>query len=103
MKILLGHFNAKLGREDIFKVTTGNERLHQYSNVNGVRLVNIATSKNLVLRAQCSSTETFINTHGSLLVGRLNNWVDHIRLHRRWHSNIVVVQSFRRADCDTDY
>jgi hypothetical protein len=51
MKILLGHFNAKFGREDIFKVTTGNERLHQDSNVNGVRLVNIATSKNLVVKS----------------------------------------------------
>jgi hypothetical protein len=103
MKILLGHFNAKFGREDIFKVTTGNERLHLDSNVNGVRLVNIATSKNLVVKSTMFSTETFINTHGSFLMGRLNNRVDHIRLHRRWHSNIVVVQSFRRADCDTDH
>jgi len=43
MKILLRQFNAKLGREDIFKVTIGNERIHQDSNVNGVRLVNFAT------------------------------------------------------------
>jgi hypothetical protein len=46
MKILLGDFNAKVGREDIFKLTIGNESLHEISNVNGVRLVNFATSKN---------------------------------------------------------
>jgi hypothetical protein len=45
MKILLGDFNAKLGREDIFKPTIGNESLHQFSNDNGVRTVNFATSK----------------------------------------------------------
>jgi hypothetical protein len=28
MKILLGDFNAKVGREDIFKQTIGNESLH---------------------------------------------------------------------------
>jgi len=28
MKILLGYFNAKVGREKIFKPTTGNESLH---------------------------------------------------------------------------
>jgi hypothetical protein len=28
MKILLGDFNAKVGREDIFKPTIGNERFH---------------------------------------------------------------------------
>jgi exonuclease III len=47
MKILLGDFNAKGGREDIFKPTIGNENLHKISNDNGVRLVNFATSKNL--------------------------------------------------------
>ena len=45
MKILLGDFNAKVGREIIFKPKTGNESLHQDSNNNGVRIVNFATSK----------------------------------------------------------
>ena len=43
MKMLLGDFNAKVGREIIFKPTTGQESLHQDSNDNGVRLVNFAT------------------------------------------------------------
>jgi hypothetical protein len=47
MKILLGDFNSKVGREDIFKPTIGNESFHEISNDNGVRLVNFATSKNL--------------------------------------------------------
>ena len=45
MKILLGDFNAKAGRENIFKPTTGNESIHQDSNDNGVRIVNFAASK----------------------------------------------------------
>ena len=45
MEMLLGDFNAKVERENIFKPTTGQESLHQDSNDNGVRLVNIATSK----------------------------------------------------------
>jgi len=51
MIILLGDFNAKLGRENIFKPTTGNESLHQDSNDNGVRIVNFATSKNWVVKS----------------------------------------------------
>jgi hypothetical protein len=35
MEILLGYFIAKIGREDIFKPTIGNERLHEISNDNG--------------------------------------------------------------------
>jgi exonuclease III len=51
MKILLGDFNAKVGREDIFKPTIRNESSHEISNDNEVRVVNFATSKNLVVRS----------------------------------------------------
>jgi hypothetical protein len=43
MTILSGDFNAKVGREDIFKPTIRNESLHEISNKNGVRLLNFAT------------------------------------------------------------
>ena len=43
MTILLGDFNAKVGRENIFKLTISNGSLHQDSNDNGVRIVNFAT------------------------------------------------------------
>jgi hypothetical protein len=45
MKVLLGDFNTKMGREDIFKLTIGNESLDKNSNGNRVRVVNFATSK----------------------------------------------------------
>jgi hypothetical protein len=51
MKILLGHFNVKVGREDIFKPIIGNESLHETSNDNGVRVVNFITSKNLTVKS----------------------------------------------------
>jgi len=52
MKILLGDFNAKVGRENIFKLATGNESLHQDSNDNSARITNFATSKNLVVESK---------------------------------------------------
>jgi hypothetical protein len=51
MKILLGEFNAKVGREDIFKPTIVNYSLHEISNGNGVKLVNYDTSKNLTVKS----------------------------------------------------
>jgi len=51
MKIPLGYFNVKLGREGTFKFTTRNDSLHQDSNDNGDRKVNFATSKNLVFKS----------------------------------------------------
>jgi hypothetical protein len=45
MIIVSGDFNAKVGREDVFKSTIGNQNLHQNTNDNGVRIVNFVTSK----------------------------------------------------------
>jgi exonuclease III len=56
MKMLLGDFNAKVDREDIFKPTIGNESLHETSNDSGVRVVNFATLKILLLHC---STQKF--------------------------------------------
>jgi hypothetical protein len=45
MKILMGDFSAKVGREDILKLIIGNESLHEASNDNGVRVVNFQLRK----------------------------------------------------------
>jgi hypothetical protein len=68
---LLGDFNAKLERENVFKPTVRNESLYLYSNDNGVIVVDFATSKNLVIKSKMFPHSTFINTPGPLLMGRL--------------------------------
>jgi hypothetical protein len=46
VKILLGDYNEKEGREYIFKLTVGSENLRQDGDDNGVvRIVNFATLK----------------------------------------------------------
>ena len=50
MKILLGDFNAKVEIKNAFQLTVGNGSLHQNGNDNDVRIVNFATSENLVLK-----------------------------------------------------
>ena len=60
-----------MGRENIFKPTVANESLHQVSNDNGVRIVNVATSKNLVVKSTMFQHQTFMSTPGPLLMERL--------------------------------
>jgi exonuclease III len=76
MKILLGDLNAKVGREDIFKPTTGNESLHEISNDNVVRVVNFATSKNPIVK---STMFPHLNIHIYIL-GHLQMRTPTIRL-----------------------
>jgi hypothetical protein len=103
MKMLLDDFNAKVGRENIFKPTIGNESLYEINNDNGVRVVNFATSKNLVVKRTMfphrkihkhTWTSPEVNTH---------NQIDHILIDRRQHSRILDARSFRGADCNTDH
>ena len=35
--------------------------------------------------------------------GKTDNHIDHILIDRIWHSSILDVRSFRRADCDSDW
>jgi hypothetical protein len=66
MKILLTDFNAKAGRENIFKPTTGNGSLHEISNDNGVKAVNFATSTNSAVKSTMFPIAVFKNTPGPL-------------------------------------
>jgi endonuclease/exonuclease/phosphatase family metal-dependent hydrolase len=103
MKIMSGDFNAKVGREDIFKPTIWNESLHETSNDNGVSLVNFVTSKNLRIKNTMFPHQ---NIHKYTWIspdGKTHNQIDHILVDRRKHPNVLDVPSFRAADCDTDH
>jgi endonuclease/exonuclease/phosphatase family metal-dependent hydrolase len=103
INILLGDFNAKVGREDIFKPTTGNESLHEISNYNGVRLVNFTTFKRLRVK---STMLIHPNNHKYTWTSpgaKTHNQIGHILVDRRRHSNILDVRSYRGAECDTDH
>jgi hypothetical protein len=95
MKILLGDFNAK--------PRIGNESLHEISNDNGVRIVNFASSKNLVVKSTMFPHRKIHKHTWTFPEGNTHNQIDHILIDRRRHSSILDVRSFRGADCDTDH
>jgi endonuclease/exonuclease/phosphatase family metal-dependent hydrolase len=97
--MLFGDFNAKVGRDDIFKPTIGNESLHKISNNNGVRVVNFAKSKNLIVKSMMNPHHNIHKFTWTFPDGK----IDHILMDMRWVSSILDVQSFRTADCDTDH
>jgi hypothetical protein len=101
MKILLGDFNANVGRENIFKLTVGTESLHDIRNDNGVRVVNFAASKNLVVKSTMFTHPKIHKYTWTSPDGDTHNQIDHVLIDRRRHSSILDVRSFRGADCDT--
>jgi len=103
LKILLEDFNAEVGRENIFKPTIGNESLHQDSKDNGVRIVNFATLKNLVVQSTMYPHRDVHKYNWTSPDGKIHNQIDHILIDRILYSSILEVRSFSRADCVTDH
>jgi len=91
MKMLLGDFNAKVGRQNIFKPTTGHESLQQDSNDNGVRLGNFATSKNLVVKSTMFPHRNIHKYTWTSPDGKKHNQIDHVLTDRRWYSSVLNV------------
>ena len=85
------------------KLKIGNMSPHQDSNDNGVRIVNFATSKYLVVKSIMFPLRNIHKYTWTSPNGKTHNQIDHILIDRRWHSSILDVQSFRKADCDTDH
>jgi hypothetical protein len=51
IKIILGDFNARIGKESIYKSTTGNESLRNETKNNGRKMIQFAISKSLNVRS----------------------------------------------------
>jgi hypothetical protein len=86
MKISLRDSNAKVGMGDIFKTIIGNESLLDFSNDNGVRVVNFAASKNLIVKST-----TF--PHRDIHKHTWNFQIDHVLIVKSRHSNILDLRS----------
>jgi hypothetical protein len=101
-KILLGDFDAKLARPDIFKATIGNECSHEISNDNGVRAMKLATSKNLLVKSTMFPHSSIHKYTWTSPDGKMNNQIDQVLIDTRRHSSTLDIRSFRGADCDSD-
>jgi len=58
--MILGDMNAKVGKESIYKPTTGNESSHNETNNNGIKMIQSVLSEGLNLR---STTFPYKNIH----------------------------------------
>jgi hypothetical protein len=85
---LMGYLNVKVGREDIFKQTVLNESPDGISNNIVVRVLNFATSKNLVVKSTVFARDFHKYTWTSP-EGKRHNQTDHFLTDRRLHSSIL--------------
>lgn len=103
IKIVLGDFNAQVGREIVYRPAIGQHSLHKYCNNNGERLVDFTMSNNMIL----SSTRfPHKNIHKGTWCSpdrKTTNQIDHVLIDSRHASDILDVRSCRGPNIDSDH
>jgi hypothetical protein len=72
-------------------------------NDNGVRIVNVATSNNLVVKSTMFPHRNIHKYTWTSPDGMTHSQTNHILIERRWHTSALDVPSCRGADCNTDH
>lgn len=102
-KIVIGDFNAKVGREEAYQPTIGLFSKHPVSNDNGLRLISFASSKSMVIKSTMFPHKAIHLGTWKSHDGRTVNQIDHVLIDERHKSMVQDVRSYRGADCDSDH
>jgi len=103
MILLCGDFNAKIGKEPTLKPTIGQHSLHNISNDNGQRLIDLASANNNLIKSTMFPHKT-IHKHTWVSNDHVTrNQINHVVVDARHGSNVLDVSSLRGVDGDTDH
>jgi len=83
IKIVVGDFNAQVGRENIFKPIVGKESLHQESNNNGMRLISLCTDKGLVISSTQFQRKDIYKHTWIAPGGQYKSQIDHVVIEKK--------------------
>jgi hypothetical protein len=103
IKIILGDFNAKIGKEQLFKPIIEMQSKHEESSENGLTATDFAAGKNMHISSTFFPHKTIRKETRISLDGKTKNQFDHVMIDSRHATDISDVRSFRGADCSTDH
>lgn len=104
IKILLGDFNAKIGKEKRFRTVVGKWPAHKFTNRNGTRLIDLCIDHGLILE-----TTRFKRKPHKLMTWKCPNvklgefQIDHVAMDKNYHKEIYNVKVLRGIDVDSDH
>ena len=103
IKIVLGDFNARVGKEGIFGPTVGKFSLHNETSGNGQRLIDFAGARNMVV---CSTRFQHKKIHQATWLSpdrKTRNQIDHVVIDGRHASSVLDVRTIRGPNIDSDH
>lgn len=103
MLILLGDYNAKIGKEEEYiKEVAGKQSLHNVTNDNSAWLGNFAASQGLWISSISFPHKNIHKQMWKLLGIKGANQIDHVVVDKRYATSIIDVRTYRGADCDSN-
>jgi hypothetical protein len=103
VRIIIGDLNAKISTEEMCRPIIGKCSLHNLSNNNGIRLINFACSKNMVVASIFFSHKDIHKMTWRSPDGQIFNQVNHLLIDARHVFNVMDVRTFRGANRDSGH
>jgi hypothetical protein len=103
IKVVMGDFNAKVGKEPGLAPNVGKYSLHEETNNNGWRMVDFAITKNMAISSTLLQHKRIHKETWRSPDGTASNQIDHVMIDSRHATDILDVKSCRGADCDSDH
>jgi hypothetical protein len=103
VKIIIGDLNAKIGQEEMYRHIIGKYSLHILSNDKGIRLINFACSKDMMVASTLFNHKDLHRMTWRTPDGQTFNQIDHLVIDARHVSNVMDVRAFRGANRNSDH
>lgn len=104
VKIMLGDFNAQIGKETRYRKTVGNYPAHKFTNKNGVRLIELCQQNNLkIMSTSLRKNPKKQKTWRSPILQLGEFQIDHVAISYDFQKEIYDVQVRRGANIDSDH
>ena len=102
IEIILGDFNAKVDKEDIYKPTTGNESLHNETN-NRIKMIQFALSKGFNVRSTTFPHKDIHKGTWYSADSRTAKQIDRVLISNRFRCAVTDTRAIRGPDIGTDH
>ena len=103
MKLLIGDFNSKIGKDYVIKPNIGEQGLHEITSENGEFLTNFAVTNELLISGTFFQHENIHKATWRSPDGKTCNLIDYILIDLRHRSNLLDARSYRGANIDSDH
>jgi endonuclease/exonuclease/phosphatase family metal-dependent hydrolase len=103
IKIMMGDFNAKVGKQHGLTPNVGKYSLLEETNNNGCRMIDFAIVRNMVINSTLFQHKRIHKETWRSPDGSTSNQIDHVMIDSHYTTDILDVKSCRGADCDSDH